>query len=786
MSSPVTIYLVHHSHTDIGYTDFQESALFNQVEYLRWLIRRIKQGYADNTPVQNTRWTCETFCMVERFLAQATEEERQDFFDLVRRGNIGISASYLNFTDLADMQALDRRTAETVRLLRENGHTVTAAMNADVNGVSMGMRDVLIRNGVRFLMTNINIHHGLFPLQRRLQPFFWENEAGERLLVYCADHYHIGNLLGLENHQTDPSEESLKEAERRISAYIADARANGFTDDFIPMGISGALRDNGPPNTYLTYMVDAMNRRFDHLHIEMVTIEQLYDKIRDKLANAPVYRGDFTDWWANGVGSMPYATRHYRDAQRRYRLNRLLDPTDRYADPQLTRQTEDNLFLFAEHTFGFNCSIGEPYRACVYDSQLRKFCYASKASEAANYNYKRIAYALGDRLLYHHRNGYVKVINPTSLAGIRVVSFIVETAPYNDFTVTDMATGKQVKRQQYPHPKGLQIFITDYFEANQSKVYTYSERPCDTSDVYRFEYAGNPRSADTAADAANNGLYGLENDWLRVSYQTGKGITSVWSKADNVELMSANAPLFTPVYEVTPAPNDLRLDRFHLGRNIRGIDAKVHYGTLQRILPVCAGEVFQEVELYYDLPGTEQTCVVLRMYRDIPRLDCVLRTAKKLCSDIENLLLPLTLDLPAHTVYLDKGGVTMRPGIDQLPGSCMEYYIADNGVVYQGNSHSYLLSVKDVPLLYMGELRHHPIKLYNGDDRDNLRDVYSWVMNNMWETNFMLDLSGYGEFRYSLSVCNAQSPADSFALLEAENLDLPTFGILDPNGNDDY
>ena len=672
-SSPVTVYLVHHSHTDIGYTDFQESALFNQTEYLRWLIRRIQQGYADGTPARHTRWTCETFCMVERFLASASPQEQEDFFDLVRRGNIGVSASYLNFTDLADIPALDRRTAEMVRLFRQHGHTVTAAMNADVNGVSMGMRDVLLHNGVRFLMTNINIHHGLFPLHRRLQPFFWENDAGERLLVYCADHYHIGNLLGLETHQAEPDEASLVQAEQKISAYIADARAHGFTDDFIPMGISGALRDNGPPNVLLAGMAEAMNRRFEHLRIVPVTIEQLYEAVRDKLADAPVYRGDFTDWWANGIGSAPYATRHYRDAQRRCRLNRLLDPDGRYADPQLTRKTEDNLFLYAEHTFGFNCSVGEPYRACVYDSQLRKYSYASQASEAANLNYKRITYALGDRLLYHQRSGFVKAVNPTRQGGTKIVSFVAETAPYADLVVTDTATGKQVPRQQYPHPKGLQIFITDDFAPGESKIYAYAERSAGPADGagYRFEYAGGERSADAAPDAAACGLYGLENDWLRISYQAGQGITSVWSKADQAELLTPRAPLFTPVYEVTPVRTDARTDRLTLGRNIRGADAQRFYGVLRRVVPVCSGEVFQEAELYFNLPGTEQACVVLRMYRGIPRVDCVLRLAKKLCGDIESVFLPLTLDLPAHTVCLDKGGVPMRPGIDQLPGTCM-------------------------------------------------------------------------------------------------------------------
>ena len=107
-------------------------------------------------------------------------------------------------------------------------------------------------------------------------------------------------------------------------------------------------------------------------------------------------------------------------------------------------------------------------------------------------------------------------------------------------------------------------------------------------------------------------------------------------------------------------------------------------------------------------------------------------------------------------------------------------------MVYQGGPHSYLLSVQDAPLVYMGPLCHHPIRLCSGDPADNKRDVYSWVMNNMWETNFVLDLSGYGEFRYSLSLCDAVAPAECFAQMEADHLGCPAFGILDPAGNDDY
>src|SRR5699024_11513844 len=89
------VYIVHHSHTDVGYTDLQEQVIFNQVSNIRNVIRLMKSGYENNTAEKDLKWNCETYYCVERFLEQASEQERADFFDLVKKGNIGISATYL-------------------------------------------------------------------------------------------------------------------------------------------------------------------------------------------------------------------------------------------------------------------------------------------------------------------------------------------------------------------------------------------------------------------------------------------------------------------------------------------------------------------------------------------------------------------------------------------------------------------------------------------------------------------------------------------------------------------
>lgn len=164
------------------------------------------------------------------------------------------------------------------------------------------------------------------------------------------------------------------------------------------------------------------------------------------------------------------------------------------------------------------------------------------------------------------------------------------------------------------------------------------------------------------------------------------------------------------------------------------------------------GPVFTKVELIFTLEGTYHSSVVIKMYRHFPKIEFSYRVAKTLSEDIESLYLPLSLNLPDAEVMIQNGGVTMRPGIDQLPGTNMEYYIADEGLVYRTKDQTILVNTFDTPLLYMGEMESHPILLCDNKEENNKRPVYSWIMNNTWETNFKMDLSGFSEFRYGVEI----------------------------------
>ena len=45
-----TFYLIHHSHTDIGYTDLQEQVVYNHINNIRQAVSIIRYGIEHNTP----------------------------------------------------------------------------------------------------------------------------------------------------------------------------------------------------------------------------------------------------------------------------------------------------------------------------------------------------------------------------------------------------------------------------------------------------------------------------------------------------------------------------------------------------------------------------------------------------------------------------------------------------------------------------------------------------------------------------------------------------------------
>ena len=772
-----TVYVIHHSHTDIGYTDLQERIIDTQADYIQTVLSLMEQP--ENAAF---RWNCETLFCVEEFFKTATESEQDAFFRLVSEGKLGISANYLNFTDLLDYSVYRERLADWQERLAAHGASMRTAMAADVNGISMGCRDAMLENGIEFLFLNIHCHHGMYPLYQNQNAFWWENANGRRLLVWNGEHYNLGNVLGIKPNQSSNfmindrlglktvNPDAAEALHQGLEQYLSSCEEQGYTYDFIITSVSGVFSDNAPPEIEILHTIEAYNDKYgDEVRLQMVSLSELYEAVRTKLEFAPIYRGYLTDWWADGVGSTPYAVKHYLEARHRYHLSRRLDQDLHNNYPDLYAAAQDSLLLYAEHTWGHSSTITNPYDTMVLNLDMRKNSYASKAHEAASRMLNRIAAQKGDILRYYSTSGTIRACGISQTGGPQLVEFYIETLHLENAEVRN-ADGQVLTCQVSPHPRGRRISFIDHFAPSEEKVYTYRALPAAAQVLNSRQcYVGAEQVRDIINDydpVTYRLPYGYENHWFHLCWRPHEGVTAFIDKRTGKNLLGiGDAPFFTPLYEATSLAGEYpqhscpqEYARRLLGRNIRGKHAKLHAGDLEEITCIERGAVFTLLRLRYRLPGTVHCDMYIKFFEEMPRIDFRLELGKTLSCDIESIYLPLSLDLPGNSLYIRKGTEAFRPGTDQLPGTCMEYYMSDEGLSYVSKKGSALIAMRDTPLIYMGEMRHHPILLCNGREENNHRPVYSWIMNNVWETNFKMDLSGFGEYCYSLWLSDETDP----------------------------
>ena len=88
------VYLIHHSHTDIGYTERQEKIMRYHYDFIRQAIEILDDIHSGKTTgCDGFVWQCENHWQIENFYQMADEELKKKFEAYVRSGEIGLSGN---------------------------------------------------------------------------------------------------------------------------------------------------------------------------------------------------------------------------------------------------------------------------------------------------------------------------------------------------------------------------------------------------------------------------------------------------------------------------------------------------------------------------------------------------------------------------------------------------------------------------------------------------------------------------------------------------------------------
>ncbi len=777
-----TVYIIGHTHTDIGYTDHQPTLFRRHADYLDRAVE-LCEATASYPPEAQFKWTCELASTVEYFLQTRSSSQIDRFLRLHHQGRIAVNAMAFHWTPMLSPAAMVRSLYTARRLRHDYGMRVVSAMQCDVDGVSWLWADLLPAMGVQGLTMSINTYRGARP-RPELIPFWWEGPGGRRLLTFNGPHYAYGLFFyGLG---------SVQQAEKVLPGVIERLNArDDYPLDFLYGQVTHpALVDNGPPYSALADIIQTWNASGQGPRMVFTTIDGFLSMLNERYAAPsgeslgveslgeetsplPVWRGDWADWWADGVGSSAYETAISRTTEALLPAVDLLATQIGDLDPALIEEAYRHLSLYDEHTWGSFNSIGQPY------SPLTKAQWNAKAGFAYDgFGLTHELLTQGGRRLARKLTGQAPE-GETWRAWTQGQAEAGLSEERDTFLVVNPLSWRRRLVCPVPPDGGgrapdniLDAFWTDNYRDSYPRDISHDApkpfRPEETPLLYltlpAFGYQVIAPSYASLPAGARSGEAAISNQWYQIEVDpvTG-GLTRWYDKALDRELAGRGPWRFGQyVYELTASAEGRRalfagdFTQEWFGTPRRDTPFRRYGPDRVTIGPAQVDGIGVSVEVFVQAAGARSLRVRYTLPHHEKALHIDMVIDKEHITDPESvyIMFPTALQNPAF--HLDLNGVPLTPEAEQLPGSCRDWYGIQRWAEVSDAQASIVLAPIDAPLVQVGGIQ-------TGRWLDHLdahdATLVSWPVNNYWTTNFQASQGGELLFRYRLTSMPAYDPA---------------------------
>jgi alpha-mannosidase len=711
------VYVLHHTHLDIGYTHAQPEVLEIQKQHLRQAIDLARKT-ADYPSEARFRWNPEGLWAVQAYLREADETEREAFLDAVRSGAIGLDALYANeLTALCRPEELFELLRCARRLTTDYNLTIDSAMISDVPGYTWGLVPVLAESGVRYLSLGPNRAHRI---GRTLsvwgdRPFYWYSPCGQyKVLCWMAGQgysWFHGTSRTTERFG-DRLLTSPLDGERLLT-YLNQLEREGYPYDVVQLRYSIGT-DNGPPDPGLSDFVRAWNQKYVYPRLVLTTTHDMCQDLEQRYGDSiPSVRGDFTPYWEDGAASSAHETALNRAAAERLVqaevLWTLLRPA---AFPAGDFEAAwRNVVLFDEHTWGSWNSISEPESAFTRRQWEIKRSFALEA----------------DRRSRELLAGATVQLMPASGAAEGFAVFNTSSWPRSELVVLPAewtrAGDRVTDRQGRPIPS--QRLSTGELAVLAEDVPALGAAVYDVAAGRAFVDDGHVQVTSTQL---TNGVITMDID-----PQTGC-IVSLRHREIDAELVDQGHGAGLGDYLYVKGRRPDRPQRSEV-LNIRVVEP---------------GPLVATVRIEARAPGCENLTREVRLTAGCAHVEVVADLEKEKVYEPEAVYIAFPFAVAQPTVRVDLAWSIMRPEADQLPGACRNYFTAQRWVDVSNDHYGITLATLDAPLIEIRELSTDATVVGWRKQAKSSGLLYSYVMNNYWETNYRAGQPGHARLRYAI------------------------------------
>jgi len=717
------LFLLPHSHVDIGYSDLQVVVEKNHWKYFEQAIELAQktEGYP---PGARFKWNVEVLWAAQTYLSQATTEKREAFIDAVKKGWIGLQALLANeLTGLCHPEELFHLTEFARDLAKRYELSINSAMITDIPSYTWSLVPALAQSGVKYFSSGPNYMSNLPDGGDRIgkalkawgdRPFYWVSPSGtEKVLFWMAGRgyswFHSLNMGNL----------SL-EKRRPIFDYLRELEDSGYPYSMVQVRYTVG-GDNGPPDPDLCDFVKTWNEEYESPKFVIATSQEMFEEIERRYAEKiPAVRGDFTPYWEDGAASTALETAMTRASAARLVqaevLWAMIDP-DNFPAAEFSEAWRQ-VVLFDEHTWGAADSVSDP------DGENAKTQWAYKQAfsrEAEKRSLALLEASLKKLIPAAPIKGgrqIIDIFNTTSWPRTDVVLIPKNLSGSGDLVKDE--SGKPVPSQHLLSGE-LAVFVGDV--------------PPFGAKRYSIE-KGKPLQRGAARAESSR----LENGLISASVNPKTGALSglKWKTHKNIEFVDGSKGSGLNEYLYVP-----------------GKDPKKARGASRvRISVKEPGPLVASLFIESDAPGSKNLKTEIRVYDSLDRLDIINLLDKAKVREKESSHFAFPFKIPAGALRLDLGWGTIRPEADQIPGSCKDYFCIQNSVDISNMDYGLTWVSLDAPLVEIGQMTDESaveksVRAWR-TELEPSQTIYSYTMNNYWHTNYKADQEGDVTFRYSI------------------------------------
>ncbi len=703
----LTIYLLHHSHNDIGYTHVQSDVVKMQIKNLKDAISAIKNS--ENYPLNSRmKWNSEVVWPVLQYLRNCTKEEIVKLKNAVKEGSIEINALYGNMlTGLCRPEELMNMLEPGRKIAEEFGIKNTSAMISDVPGLSWGIVPVLANYGIKYLQIGENtgdrIGHTLSTWGDK--PFYWVSPSGkDKILCFTAgkgySFFHTGlNYTKFVN--------PLKE--ERLSYYLEELDKEQYPYDIIPVHYTVGS-DNGPVHMDLPAIIKEWNNKYVTPKIIVATATEFFKVFEEKYGNkVPVMKGDYTGSWDDGAASTAFETgMNRRSADRITQAEALYAITNKKVYPEKEfSDAWENVLLYSEHTWGSWNSMSDPENPFTKQQWAVKKSFAVKADSIS----KKL---VGNIITAAVNNAdAIDVYNTSSWNRSGWVILDEKT----DMINKDISDGKgNIVPYQVLKDYRLAIFVKD-IPALGAKRYYKIPKAVNLEDKVHFK--DNILSNDLISVEINKETGDISSLMINGVKHNFVDNTK-FSGLTNYQYVNGRRP------DKTEGVSNVKI--------VKGVD----------------GPYIKSIKVISDAAGCNRLEKEITIYYGIRKVDISITVDRKKVYTPEGIHIAFPFNVPEAINYVNTAWATFRPEYEQLKGSCKNYFPVQRFVDVSNQRLGITLVTIDAPMVEIGEIMTDANVFGWKKHIENSPLIYSYIMNNYWGTNYKAEQEGITKFSYSL------------------------------------